>query len=232
MSQDPNQPPDPSAVNPLPAAVLALATVIFGVEVLFWLADRGVIGGPGGEMIRIDAIERYAFFGASVDWMIQNRRFPPELLVRFLTYPFLHLSMLNCVMVCVFILALGKMVAEAFGNLAMLVIFFAASIGGALVYGLVLDDDFPLVGGFPGVYGLIGGFTFLMWVRKRALGERQITAFNLIGILLALQLVLSLAFGGPGDWLADLSGFAIGFGACFLLVPGGWARIRDALRNR
>lgn len=228
MSQQPVQ----SAVNPLPAAVVALAVVIFGVEVLFWLADRGVIGGPGGEMLRINAIERFGFFGMAVDWMLQNRRFPPELLGRFLTYPFLHFSMLNAVMVCVFILALGKMVAEAFGNLSMLALFFAASIGGALVYGLVLDDDFPLVGGFPGVYGLIGGFTFLIWVRKRALGQNQITAFNLIGLLLGVQLLFALVFSGPGDWLADVSGFAIGFGLCFVLVPGGWARLRDALRNR
>jgi membrane associated rhomboid family serine protease len=206
--------------------------VIFGVEVMFWLADRGVIGGPGGELLRIGAIERFGFFGAGLDWMVQNRRFPPELLARFLTYPFLHLSMLNALMVCVFILALGKMVAEAFGNLAMLALFFGASIGGALVYGLVLDDDFPLVGGFPGVYGLIGGFTFLIWVRRRALGQNQITAFNLIGLLLGIQLLFALAFGGPGDWLADVSGFAIGFGLCFLLVPGGWARLRAALRNR
>ena len=226
------QPPDQPAVNPLPAAVIALAVVIFGVEVMFWLADKGIIGGAGGEMVRISAIERFGFFGASVDWMLQNRRFPPELLARFLTYPFLHLSMLNCIMVCVFILALGKMVAEAFGNLAFLGIFFAASVGGALVYGLFLNDDFPLVGGFPGVYGLIGGFTFLIWVRNRALGQSQITAFNLIGFLLAIQLVFAVFFGGPGDWVADLSGFAIGFGLCFLLVPGGWARLRDALRNR
>lgn len=223
---------DSSPVNPLPAAVVALAVVIFGVEVLFWLADHGIIGGSAGEMLRIGAIERFGFFGPSVDWMIQNRRFPPELLARFVTYPFLHLSMLNAIMVCVFILALGKMVAEAFGNMALLTIFFAASIGGAFVYGLALDDDFPLVGGFPGVYGLIGGFTFLMWVRRRALGQNQITAFNLIGLLLAIQLVFAVFLGGPGDWVADLSGFAIGFGLCFLLVPGGWARLRDALRNR
>lgn len=223
---------DQHAVNPLPPAVLGLSAVIFGLELLFWLADRGIIGGAGGEMIRINAIEQYGFFGSAVDWMLQNRRFPPELLVRFLTYPFLHFSMLNAVMGCVFILALGKMVAEAFGNLAMLAIFFAASIGGALVYGLVLDSQFPLVGSFPGVYGLIGGFTFLMWVRKRALGQNQITAFNLIGLLLGVQLLFGLIFGGPGDWVADVSGFLVGFGMCFLLVPGGWARLRDALRRR
>ncbi|MCV6596298.1 MAG: rhomboid family intramembrane serine protease [Mangrovicoccus sp.] len=225
-------PQDPAAFNPLPAAVVALAVVIFGIEALFSLADRGIIGGPAGEMVRLDAIERFGFFGPALDWMIQNRRFPPELLARFLTYPFLHFSLLNAVMVCVFILALGKMVAEAFGNLAMLAIFFAASIGGALVYGLLMNDDFPLIGGFPGVYGLIGGFTFLIWVRKRALGERQITAFNLIGMLLGIQLLFALLLGGPSDWVADVSGFFIGFGLCFLLVPGGWARLREALRNR
>jgi len=41
--------PEPSGiVNPLPAAVVALAAVIFGIEVMFELAQRGLLGGGGG----------------------------------------------------------------------------------------------------------------------------------------------------------------------------------------
>ncbi|MEM1363473.1 MAG: rhomboid family intramembrane serine protease [Pseudomonadota bacterium] len=223
---------DQPAVNPMPASVIALATVIFGLEILFMLADRGIIGGATGEMIRINAIEQYGFFGNAVDWMLQNRRFPPELLLRFVTYPFLHFSFLNALMACVFILALGKMVAEVFGNLAMLAIFFTATIIGALAFGVFTDSQFPLVGSFPGVYGLIGGFTFLIWVRRKALGQNQITAFSLIGILLGIQLLFGLFLGSHGDWIADITGFLVGFGLSFLFVPGGWARLREAIRKR
>lgn len=227
---DPQRPP--AAVNPLPAAVVALAAVIFGLACLFGLADRGILGGPGGLGVRIDAIERFAFFGAGLDWMIETGSLRGDLLVRFLTYPLLSLSFTQALFVCVFILAMGKMVGEAFGNLAVLILFFGASLGGALLYGLLLNDPYPLVGGFPGVYGLIGGWTFLMWVRQRALGESQARAFQLIGLLLAIQLLFGVLFGGPKDWVADLGGFFTGYGLSFLLVPGGWARLRALLQKR
>ncbi len=219
-------------VNPLPAAVVALAAVIFGVEVLFSLGERGLFGGDGGSGLRTQALRDYAFFGEALRWMIANRAAPPDLLGRFVTYPMLHLSLTHAVFVCVFVLAMGKMVGEALGNLAVLVLFFGASVAGALVYGLLLADRFPLVGGFPGVYGLIGGYTFLLWVQAKALQQSQLTAFRLVAVLLAIQLVFGLVFGARNDWVADLAGFAAGFGLSFLLVPGGWARLRAALRRR
>lgn len=221
-----------SAVNPLPAAVVGLSAVIFGLACLFGIAEGGSLGAIGGPGFRQRVVEDWAFFPQALDWMLQNRSFPPGLLARFLTYPLLSLSFMQALFVCVFILAMGKMVGEAFGNLAVLALFFGASVGGALAYGLLLDDSFPLVGGFPGVYGLIGGWTFMLWVRQRAVGESQARAFQLIAALLAIQLLFGLIFGGPRDWVADLAGFFTGFGLSFLLVPGGWARLREMLRNR
>ena len=224
--------PEPSGlVNPLPAAVVALAAVIFGIEVMFELAQRGLMGGAAGLGWRSAAVRDWAFFGQVQQWMLTNLRFPPDLLVRYLTYPLLHLSFTHAVFVCVFILAMGKMVGEAMGNVAVLVLFFGSAVAGAVVYGLLVDP-FPLVGGFPGVYGLIGGYTFLMWVRARALNESQVMAFRLIALLLGIQLVFGLLFGARKDWLADLAGFASGFGLSFLVVPGGWARLRAALKRR
>ncbi|MCA8879903.1 MAG: rhomboid family intramembrane serine protease [Rhodobacteraceae bacterium] len=218
-------------VHPLPASVIGLAVVIFGIEVMFELAQRGLLGGGGGLGWRASAIRDWAFFGQVQQWMLANLRFPPDLIVRYVTYPLLHLSFTHAVFVCVFILAMGKMVGEAMGNLAVLAIFFGSSVGGALVYGFLVDP-FPLVGGFPGVYGLIGGYTFLMWLRARALKESQLMAFRLIAFLLGIQLLFGLLFGARKDWLADLTGFACGFGLSFVVVPGGWARLKDVLRRR
>ena len=223
---------NPQAVNPLPAAVVALAVVIFGVEVMFTLAERGLTGGTGGIGWRAAAIRDYGFFGDIVDWMLQNRRAPPELLMRFVTYPFLHYSVTHAIFVCVFILAIGKMVGEAFGNIAVLLVFFLSSIGGALAYGLFIDDPSPLVGGYPGVYVLIGGYTFLLWLRLGAMGQQQFMAFRLIGVLLAIQVLFGLFLGGSRDWVADLGGFATGFTTSFFLVPGSFARLRQKLRGR
>ncbi|WP_086052265.1 rhomboid family intramembrane serine protease [Pseudoruegeria sp. SK021] len=222
----------PKAVNPLPPAALGLAVVIFGIEVMFNLAERGLLGGAAGIGWRNQAIQDYAFYGQGLDWMLVNGRFPPDLLVRFVTYPLLHLSFSHALFGAVFVLAMGKMVGEALGNLAVLVLFFGGAIGGAFAYGLALNDPYPLIGAFPGVYGLIGGYTFLMWVRARALQQNQLMAFRLIGLLLAVQLLFGLVFGSGRDWVADMAGFVCGFGLSFLLVPGGWGRLRAALRGR
>jgi membrane associated rhomboid family serine protease len=221
-----------SPINPLPPAVVALAAIVFGVEVMFNLAERGLLGGPAGIGWRSSAIQNYGFFGEVLDWMIQNQRMPLELLVRFVSYPLLHMSFTHALFVCVFILAMGKMVGEALGGVAVWVLFFVPSILGAVAYGLLLDDPYPLVGGYPGVYGLIGGYTYLLWLRLGAMGEKQLMAFRLIGVLLGIQFVFGLLFGGGNDWVADLVGFGVGFGLSGLFVPGGLARLRARLKGR
>ena len=104
-------------------------------------------------------------------------------------------------------------------------------VSGALGFALITGSPVPLVGSYPGVYGLIGAFTFLLWVRLGAVGAPQARAFSLIGILVTIQLVFSLVFGGTPDWVADVAGFVAGFLLSFLLVPGGWRRIREMIRH-
>lgn len=79
---------------------------------------------------------------------------------------------------------------------------------------------------------MIGGFTFLLWVKLAQTGGPQSRAFTLIGFLMGIQLVFGLLFGGGQDWVADLAGFVAGFGLSFLVSPGGWARVVDRLRQR
>lgn len=219
------------AVNPLPPAVVALVIVIMGIELAFTLGARGLVGDAGAVGWRLAAIQAYAFSGDIFDWMRQTGRWPPEHLLRFASYPFVHASFTHALFVSVFVLALGKLVAEVFGGLAMLAVFVISAAAGALVYGLVLNDPVPLLGGFPAAYGLIGAFTFLLWARLSLVGENQARAFVLIAVLMGFQLVLGLLFGGSRDWVADLTGFATGFAISFFLVPGGWTRIRDRIRH-
>lgn len=228
MDRDPNVSP----FNDLPPIVVALAAVLGGIEVLFYLATGGIIGGAQGVGWRLSAIRDYGFSGEVFDWMVQTGQWPSEHLIRFVTYPFLHLGFTHALFVVVFILAIGKAISGVFSAWKFLLVFWAASIIGAVAFGALTEYAAPLVGGYPGVYGLIGCFTFLMWVQARAMGEQPIRAFTLIGFLLGIQLIFGIFFGSRGDWVADIFGFATGFGLAFLLVPGGWARIRDALRNR
>lgn len=227
--QDPDAPP----FNPLPAAVVALALAIFGVEMVFQLSKAGFLGGTqGGEDWRIFALQRYAFSGEILGWMRETGRWPLEHLVRFAAYAFVHYSFLQMVFVVVFVLALGKMVGEVFSDLAVLLVFFAATLVGALAYGTILSDPRPLVGGFPGAFGLIGAYTFILWVGYGAVGENQLRAFTLIAFLVGIQFFFALFFTVGNDWLAELAGFATGFAVAFLLVPGSLGRLLERLRRR
>jgi rhomboid protease GluP len=162
-----------SPFNALPPVVVALAVVIAGLEGMFQLATAGFLGGQGGVGWRLAAMQDYAVLDEVADWMLANMAFPPEHLLRFLTYPLIHGGFVHAAFVVVFILAIGKMVAEVFSPIAFVAIFWVSAIFGALVYVVLLDSPFPLIGGYPGVYGLIGAFTFLMWVDAGMRGESQ-----------------------------------------------------------
>lgn len=223
---------DVSPVNPLPPVVVALALAIFLIEAVFNLGARGLIGGPDAIGWRSAAIGSYTPSGMLFDRMIETSRYPTEYLLRFVTYPFIHVSFTHMIFAVVLLLALGKFVGEIFRWWAVLLVFFAASIIGAVVYGVFVDSRVALIGAYPAVYGLIGAFTFLLWVDLAQHGANQYRAFTLIGFLLFIQLVFGVFFGGGPDWIADVAGFATGFLVSFVVSPGGWSRALNQLRRR
>lgn len=217
--------------NPLPPFLVVLFVVIIGIEAAFTLGARGMIGGPGAVGWRASAIQDYGFNGAILEWMIENRAFPVEHLRRLLTYAFVHGGFTHALFAGVLLLAMGKFVSGAFRHWAVLLLFVLSSVAGAAIYGLVVREQGWLIGAFPGVYGLIGGFTYIMWLRLGQLGTNQARAFTLIGVLMGLQLVFGLLFGGNATWVADVAGFATGFLASFALAPGGFERLRARIRH-
>jgi membrane associated rhomboid family serine protease len=202
------------------------------MEVVVNLGARGLVGGPEAVGWRLDAVQRFAFYPGPMRQMIDQWTFPPDQLTRIVTYPVIHVSFTHALFVIVILLAIGKMVGEVFRWWAVLVVFFGAAIAGALAYTLIPGLRAPLIGGYPPVYGLIGGFTFLLWVNLAAVGANKYRAFSMIGFLLGIQLVFGLIFGGGWEWVADLSGFLAGFFLSFVVSPGGWERARDKLRHR
>lgn len=223
---------DESPVNPLPPVVIALAVFLIGIELVFAAGGRGFIGGPEAAGWRISMIEEWGFYEPRFSKMVETSSFPLRELARFFTYPFLHLSFTHLLFVLVFLLALGKMVGEVFSPLAFLVVYFGASIAGALAYWVVWDTPVILFGGFPAVYGLIGAYTFLLWTNLAATGGNQLSAFRIIAFLMGLQLIFGLLFGAGLNWVSEIAGFAAGFGLSFLVSPGGWSNVLAQLRKR
>lgn len=228
MSHNINAPP----LNPLPWVVWALALPMVAVELVVSLGARGLVGGPGAIGWRLDAVQRFAFAPDLWRQMLELGSYPVAGLARLVTYPVVHGSFTHAIFAVVILLALGKMVGEIFRWWAVLIVFFGAAVAGALAFAAVPGNSAPLIGGYPPVYGLIGAFTFLLWVDLAAKGANKLRAFSMIGFLLGVQLLFGLIFGGGWDWVADLSGFAAGFVLSFLVSPGGWARVSAKLRQR
>ena len=226
-------------VNYLPPVAAAVSVAIFAVEVIFQIGQRGLASGSGGVSWRRDALLQYGFSDAAFDRMLDLWVWDFGVLLRMLSYSFVHYGMMQVLFVCVLILALGKWVSEYLSQWAVLTVLLAAAMFGAIIYGLVLDTSLVLVGGFPAAYGLIGAFTFLLWARLVETGGPRGRAFLLIGTLVVIQLTFSLVggflTGGAAvnwDWIANLAGFVAGFGVTVLASPGGWKRAVQRLRER
>lgn len=226
--EDPDiQPP----FNPIPAAVVLVFLAIAAVEAVLSLGEAGLIGGPGAVGWRLGAIRDYGFSDQVFNQMLGQNVWPWEGVVRFVSYPFIHQSFTSGIFAVVLLVALGKMVAEVMGQLAFVVLFFASAVVGALAYGLLLDEAIWLTGAFPGVFGLIGGYSYVMWRHLGQQGAQQMRAFSLIGVLMGLQLVFGIFLTVGMLWVADLAGFICGFALSFVVGPGEWARLRNRIRR-
>lgn len=219
-------------VNSLPPVVIALCAVIAGVEGVLSLAAAGMIGGPGGIGWRLEAVQDWGFSPLVWDQVALRGDWSFDILRRFVTYLFVHGSFTHALFGGVILLAMGKFVGEAFGGLATLAVFLLAGVVGAVVFGIVLSGSAALFGSYPGVYGLIGAFTYLLWLRLGQTGQNQLRAFRLIGLLMACQLLFAVLFGADQAWIADVSGFVAGFAMSPLVAPGGWRAFVARMRTR
>lgn len=223
---------DQSPMNPLPPVVWLLLLPIVAMEAVLGAGAAGIAGGPDAIGWRSDALQRFALSPEMLDQMLAAGRTDPDYLMRFVTYAFVHGNVTHALFATVFILALGKFVGEVFRGWAVLAVFLGATVAGGLVYSLIPGLRVALYGGYPGAYGLIGAFTFILWARLGAERANRAQAFTLIGVLLGIQLVFGIMFGGAPDWIADVAGFAAGFALSFVVGPGGPAHLLRAIRQR
>lgn len=223
----------PSPFNPLPMIVWVLVLPLIAMEAVLSLADAGLVGGVQGIGWRLQAVERFGLFPELLRYQWETGGQPYNELLRLVTYPLVHGGFTHALFAVVLMLALGKMVGEIFKWWAMLAVVVGSAIIGGLAYSFLIPGlRTQLIGAYPGVYGLIGAFTFLLWVNLARSGANRYRAFSLIGALLFFQLIFGVLFGANWDWVADVTGFAAGFLISFFVSPGGWARVMDKVRQR
>ncbi len=227
---DPNHSPMEGPFGTLPPLIVVLALVMAGIEAALSLGATGLVGGPQAIGWRIGAIEGYGFSAAVLDRLMV--RWDWDLASRLLSYPFVHMSLTHALFAVALLLALGKFVGEVLHPVALGLLLVATTLAGALAFGLFTSTNYPLIGAYPAVYGLIGGFTYLMWLQLERSGSNRLAAFRLIGVLLALQLVFGLMFGADPAWVADAAGFIAGLVLSPLLAPGGARGFLARMRTR
>ena len=214
----------------MPPVVIALFAVIGVVELWFTLGPN-FVSGTGTVAWRMQAIERFGVNPQVVQWMIENKHYPLDHLARFVSFSFIHSSMLNTAVSCALFLAMGKMVGTAFPAIAILVFFIGSAFVGAMVFSFAAPDGGWLFGSFTGTYGLIGAYTFMMWFTLRVHKAPQGRAFHLIAFLMGIQLLFGMILGENSTWIADLFGFLTGFILSFFFIPGGLSHVLEMLRK-
>ncbi len=223
---------DETPLNPLPPVVWLILLPIVAMEVVLSAGTFGLAGGQAGIGWRSEALQRFALSPVMLDQMWQARQISTDYLMRFVSYAFVHGNLTHAIFAAVFILALGKFVGEVFRGWAVAVVFLGAVLAGGLAYSLVPGLQVALYGAYPGAYGLIGAFTYILWAKLGAHHAHRGRAFSLIGFLLGIQLLFGALFGGAPDWIADLAGFGAGFCLSFLVAPGGPAHLLRLIRQR
>lgn len=232
-SEEDGRPPREPLFLLLPPVVVALVAAIVAIELLFQLAAAGLVGGGGGIGWRLAALERWAFSAPHLDLMLARGEYPPEALIRLLTYGALHANAFHAGFAAILVLALGKGVADRLSAAAAVAIIIAGLVAGALLWWAASDGGRLLFGAYPGIYALIGAYAWSLW--SGGAGRERRLAVRLVLVLAALQLGLRLV-EDPGDvWIAEAGGLVAGFALAPLVAPGTRARIgriRASLRER
>ncbi|MBL4761795.1 MAG: rhomboid family intramembrane serine protease [Gammaproteobacteria bacterium] len=223
--------PDMNAapINPLPWVVVLLVVAIGGIELVFQAAEAGYLGGQQGIGWRLAMVQKYAFSDTMFDWMRINGLYSADNILRFFSYSFIHQTFMHAVFAVVFVLAIGKFVAEVINPFAVLAIFFGSAAGAAAIYSIALDQQYAMIGAYPAIYGLIGAFTWLRFTALQGNGQSGLRAFNLIIFFMAIALIYKFMFGGSNDWLAELIGFCVGFGFAIIFGPDSKLRMQMIL---
>ncbi len=230
---DPNA--NASPINRIPPVILAIFLLVTGLEILFQLTQRDMIGRPELLGLRVDLIQKYGFVDTLFEYMRVNHVYDWETLHRFVTFPFMHFSGQHAIMAGLMFLAIGKGVADYFHPLSVVALFVIVNFVGALAVGLLGSHNQYLVGLFTAVYGFLGAVVWMMIYRPGTLKRGSKTALQLVGFLVVMQIVFHFAIRGDDEWINRFAGLGTGFLLSYVLGPDGLQRVRgfiDQMRQR
>ncbi|MEM7243514.1 MAG: rhomboid family intramembrane serine protease [Pseudomonadota bacterium] len=230
---------DPNAnaapFNKMPLAVLVVIALVGGMELIIQGAESGIIRGQDGMGLRTNWAQFLGFSLSIYEPMWITKSYDLIEIYRLFTFGFIQHSLSTALVALAIFAALGKYVAENFGQLCFLLLTFVAPIIGLLVYIALIPSASLIIGLFPAVFAMVGGFTCRQIDVRRETGEALLPAFTLIGFFMAVQLFFFVAFDGSFEWVAHFFAFVVGFTIANFFGPLGRSRRNSmirVLRNR
>ncbi len=211
-------PPLPPVMPVHRQVAFAIAGAFVAIELLFQLAELGLIAGP---QLRFETYAMFSFFDPWFDRLVAGEPTPVRVWWSFLTYAFLHGGMTHLLMNTAAFLGLSLLVLRIFGVPLYLVFFVATAVGGSLGYGLLSSVDAPMVGASGVVFGLIGVLKYaeFAFITRRPGAGSMRSFLGSIGALVLINVILAVAMGGMLAWQTHLGGFVAGWVAAWIVVP-------------
>lgn len=205
----------PGLLARLGVVPVTIAIVCTAVEALLTLSDLGVVGSP---VWRSWALQHGAFWAGLLHGWRPNYDAQPVLM--FLTYGFLHAGPSHLIGNVLALLTFAPMLADHVGQRGLALIYAAATLGGAAVFGLMSDSYSPMVGASGAIFGLAGAL--VVWDRRARLAQGQ--SDRSLWIVLGLVALNGLMWwwqSGLLAWETHLGGFVAGAViAAFRIGPG------------
>ena len=225
--EEPRRKKKQKAFNPVSPVVVVLAAAMLLVELVLQAGEHQLIGGPMAAGWRLDLMRNFGFHKAVFDHILSGGTLEPKVIWPFLSYIFVNNGFAHVLISSVLILAMGKLIADTFSSLAVVVLFVSCGLIGALTFGVFsAPGGFPLVGSFPVFYGFIGTYTWIRIYEAVAKKQKLLPAFYPVIMFFILRTGFALMYGLNNSWPADLAGLFTGFLLAYILAPDGKDRIK------
>ena len=202
----------PPAFN-VPPVTLALAVLLVGVFAALHLLPEGVANAIG---------QRFSFSAVYFLRALDGQGSLAIALPMLVTHMFLHFDALHLAVNVGFLLAFASVVERRFGWIAMLLLFLASGIAGALFETWFFPDratlHIPMIGASGGIMGLMAVGLIVATAPREPMssGVRRPPLLRVLAALIGLNVVIGLlsdvGLTGPYliGWRAHLGGFALG----------------------
>ncbi len=191
-------------------AVLAITTAVFLVDLAGPAVPAQLFAACGGSISECGLI--WGVRVADGEWW------------RIITSAFLHGGFIHFGLNMYILFLFGPLVERMYGHLEFLGIYLLSASGGSVLT-ILVDPQQRALGASGAIFGLFG-LMFVVGRRHHALIGREGRAMMAqIGILLALNLVITFVFVSIISWTGHVGGLAVGLILGFLLPPTGVATL-------